>query len=1476
MATVTRPMPDGTALRNRFAALRNRLRFVALWRGAGWLAAITLGVLIVFGTADFFLPLFPLVRAVILCGTLAAAGLVAWKLLVVPLSEPMDDLSLALKVEERHPTLNDALASTVQFLDQPKGPDGESAPMKHEAVRRTLGRVTGLDFNRIVDARGMRGAASAAGSFLAVGLVMALLWPGLAMTAFWRLATPFSSAQWPKKTGIELDDFVKRIGRGREYRVGGTVTGYIPKEGTAEITVTGQLPQRRPFTIKTDDDGRERFLVHLRPDEIQRSFSFKLYAHDAETPEHAVEVLPLPQFVALDGKHSPQVTLRPPAYTDLPSPQHLSPGSGVIDAPFGTTVTVRAGTDRPLKRAWITLEPDTREALITLAAAPLAAPDGVGVLGSLALASAVLQPVEATLGQDRKSFTATFQPATHGQYTIHFEDENGLEGQRPYDLRLKPDPAPQVKLERPSPTRDSLSLMPTAEVPLAVAVEDSQYAARNVWLEYRVGVDGPVQRLDLWKTSDGLAADAAGWLGSHARAVPVPRLRLTRVEVARRLPLRLIKHADTLTNIGDRIPGGPLKEGDVVFLQVCADDFDDVTPFKEPGRSHAVEIRIVGRSAVQDIVRQEEGRLQQELAKARERQREAMAKVREMEARLRKDQKLSPEREANKAEADAQKEQDNAASEEEKAEKAATPEERQKHKDNAQKHREKAAELNKQAAELRRQAAQMAEALEAQQQVREKLNALKDEANKLREMLKQNGMENSAAMERADQVRRELERLADKELEQIEPKLNAARKMAEMQDEASRAERQKEMEAKARQDEREARAALEKAEKLEDRAGKMEKDANTAEGDEKSRLEKDAKKSREEALAEREKAARKLEDAKKGREDAKKPFNADEARKSLADARKGQEEVDKTLGGLLQDLETAASTREVKNEASRLTKEQKEAMAQLENIGKEARAAREKMAELEKEADKLEKEAAKAEDPAEKARLEKEAKKARDEAKAQGEKAAELDTAGKRPEELKPEQKAELEAAEEAQRKLEERTRQLLNKMKEFAESRAEKDPKTAKDIDDARKEAEDGKLAEKMKEASEAIKQNQLNKAAEKQKEALAELEKLAKNLEDKRDAELERLKQKLKKAEDEVEKLREEQEKLAKKIREAKDKPEELKKLAAKQAELAKRAGELKEELARLRNQRAAGAMAAVEEEMKEAVKKLTRGERDPEQQEDVLDRLEEARKEVAKAQKKAEEELGREQLARIADTLKAIRERQQGHVEEAKRIQDAALAQKGLTRGLKASLGGLGAAQEAIGKETEAIAKKELAGSPIFRRLLERVARDMERAAERAREVGRDAPPVEKLPDAELDRHQQTALRRLNQLLEAIKEQQQTDPRPVKGGDEDGGDMGGGNGGGGGDGLPPMAQLKLLKAMQEEVNARTADFRKRHPELDDLPPKAKAELEDIRREQKEVGDLLDRLTTPPGEEPGDEKKDDKKDEKKGEKKDEKEGEK
>src|SRR5262249_54772669 len=118
----------------------------------------------------------------------------------------------------------------------------------------------------------------------------------------------------------------------------------------------------------------------------------------------------------------------------------------------------------------------------------------------------------------------------------------------------------------------------------------------------------------------------------------------------------------------------------------------------------------------------------------------------------------------------------------------------------------------------------------------------------------------------------------------------------------------------------------------------------------------------------------------------------------------------------------------------------------------------------------------------------------------------------------------------------------------------------------------------------------------------------------------------------------------------------------------------------------------------------------------------------------------------------------------------------------------------------------------------------------------------PQPDKLPDEEAGRLQAQSLRRLDQVLEALK-------------DENGGGRlsaapsgSGGGGGGGGEGaddnLPPTAKLKVRGKLKEEANKRTEEFAKAPPDRKDLDDRAKAELEGIRRDQQDVAELLEQL--------------------------------
>src|SRR5947209_18088541 len=129
-------------LQRRLAALRRRLRLVVTFRGVSWVFALVFLAAAVAGLVDWRLPghLPSLVRALLLTGTLGAAGYVSYRFLFGPLGAPANDLSLALRIEAHFPVLNDALASAVQFLENSADVERSSSPsLRREAVQRALG-----------------------------------------------------------------------------------------------------------------------------------------------------------------------------------------------------------------------------------------------------------------------------------------------------------------------------------------------------------------------------------------------------------------------------------------------------------------------------------------------------------------------------------------------------------------------------------------------------------------------------------------------------------------------------------------------------------------------------------------------------------------------------------------------------------------------------------------------------------------------------------------------------------------------------------------------------------------------------------------------------------------------------------------------------------------------------------------------------------------------------------------------------------------------------------------------------------------------------------------------------------------------------------------------------------------------------------------------------------------------------------------
>lgn len=631
-------------LQSRLASLRHRIRSVTLFRGVSLVLAILIGSALLAGWLDWTMHFPALIRALLLLLILGGSIAVAFLALFSPLKAKADDLALALKVEEEYPILNDSLASTVQFIQLPGDAPGTGSPtLRQEAIQRALRLAQGCDFNRVVNTRGLRLSGFAAATILVLAGLMALWYPSIVRSAVLRLVHPFGEHDWETQTQLALD-FSKRVSSASQFEIKGKVTGVIPKHATLRLKgySLGDLPARE-YPIMVSEDGTEgTFVARLDLTDQREKFQFFVETGDARKPHRpgkwfTVEVAPPPRLIAVDGVPPPQkITLDIPSYTGLKTPQYLAAGTKQIDAIEGTQITLEAVADRPLKTAWIQLQPNSDDSnkISPIDAAKLGVlglPDPWQVLATRNISEQAWTRFPVQLDASGTKLTAQFRPWLSGTHVLYIEDESGLPNQYNFKIQLLSDPSPLVNLEQPATNRN---LLPNAEVSLQISAEDKLFALRSVFLEYwrkdKTGqlLDHKINRLLLFDeglVEQGFADGVTDFEGNPITLLePMQKLRLPFVKLKKRWSLE-----------------GLVKEGEILVIRAGADDFNNVSAFNIPGYSHEVELTIVGKTEMNADLDKTQAKLQEKVTRLKELQESALKNVKEVEKNLVEKNKLS-------------------------------------------------------------------------------------------------------------------------------------------------------------------------------------------------------------------------------------------------------------------------------------------------------------------------------------------------------------------------------------------------------------------------------------------------------------------------------------------------------------------------------------------------------------------------------------------------------------------------------------------------------------------------------------------------------------------------------------------------------------------------------------------------------------------------------------------------------------------
>lgn len=453
-------------------------------------------------------------------------------------------------------------------------------------------------------------------------------------------------------------------------------------------------------------------------------------------------------------------------------------------------------------------------------------------------------------------------------------------------------------------------------------------------------------------------------------------------------------------------------------------------------------------------------------------------------------------------------------------------------------------------------------------------------------------------------------------------------------------------------------------------------------------------------------------------------------------------------------------------------------------------------------------------------------------------------TLSKSTSDLSLQQKADLAKVAERQMKTADRLDQFRKQLQQAAESLQQRDPDAAARFNDARDELTADGTSGKLREAAQGIADNQVGTASQMQQQALNDLRELDKQLKREPTDDTEMLVKQINDAQQEFETLRKDQADLRDETKQAAGQPnspqktEQLETLRQRQKDLSDKLAQAERRLERLRLRPPKEAAERAQERLNKVNEQL----QDPDladeaadEMQQVVDDLEQVERDLALEKRVAQERLAVEELERIEGQLNSLLTQQQGVITETERLEAERAERGSLSRGQLRSLRDLADVERGLQIDAEQM-EKSLKVAEVFSLVLRRTAKNLKMAADRL---------ADKQTDAAVLALERDAVKKIESLLQVLrpeepKEKPKGDQPPPEGQQPDGQPMKPQDAQPPGESLPQLAQLKLLKALQEEFLERTQLLDGLRDKDGKLPEDAATELEDLAREQAELADL------------------------------------
>ncbi len=449
-------------------------------------------------------------------------------------------------------------------------------------------------------------------------------------------------------------------------------------------------------------------------------------------------------------------------------------------------------------------------------------------------------------------------------------------------------------------------------------------------------------------------------------------------------------------------------------------------------------------------------------------------------------------------------------------------------------------------------------------------------------------------------------------------------------------------------------------------------------------------------------------------------------------------------------------------------------------------------------------------------------------------------TLGQQPEALPEQQRTDLRQGQRRQLQLAEETAQLIEQLRRLTERLAGKDPAGAAALDESLRAGVAADVEQHMRDAGQAIEDNRLAAAALDQRAAQVGLADMLAGLQERRDRDLAELAKRIEDACQAVGELRRQQQELLDAGVEAHQlgaEPTVFSKQADQQQQLQRNTDQLAAEMEDRAEVATAARFvqrAAAPMEQAESALRIPDGPVAQAHQSQALQLLDEAVAALEELARNAAEEAWKRSLASLRDQLQEIRDRQQALNTEASEIITLVNQGQRLSRREYRTVARLAREQGELGPPVQHL-REQLGDAAVYGWVIDRVLELITQA--------RDALEGRRLDD-ELGTAQRHIVEELDVLIAALDEAVHLPPA-----DEyaDGQSPGGGGAGADAAGkspVPGVAELLVLKAMQLDINAKTAEY---GPDFD--PNTATEEqlrqLQHLAERQQKVRELTQAVT-------------------------------